>query len=662
MHHPPDDRRARLGSRVRLISILLAAAAPGGMSGADGKAEKASPYPPDRASRQALYAAPEDDLYKSPMGCAFSTDGSVLYVVCEDANEVLAVDPRAGKVLSRAATGREPFGVTLDPAGKRLFASNRRDGTVSVFDVGPRPEEIVPAGTFKTGDNPHGVITDAKGECLYVANMNTDDVSILDAATGKELKRLMTGRSPYELVRSRNGKRIYVSSVLSMPVPFRTPPVLEITFIDAAKRYVLERRLLRSTVISQGIAVTPDDRFVVTALELPKNLIPEAQILQGGMVTHGFAVMETGIGGRSAFLLLDEPQRYFADGHGVAFSHDGKQLFISSSGVDTVSVVDWTKVSEVLKLRDGKIGVSEEEAARLARHLGVSSEYVVARIPTSSNPKSAVLSPDGSLLCVTERLADSVALIDTAARSLKDRIDLGGPKTITRLRRGARLFNHARVSFQRQLACTTCHPESHLDGLSYDIGLDGVGLNIVDNRTMRGIAATAPFKWNGRNPTIARQEGPRAGMLFFRSHGYEDEDNECVVEFIESLPLHENRFRPERRFNEFQRRGKVLFERDRTTDGRYIPVGNRCITCHPAPYYTDGQRHDVGVKASHDIEYEFDTPQLNNVHLQAPYLHDGRCYSLEEIWTVHNPDDTHGQTNDMTKEMLNDLIEYLKTL
>ena len=36
--------------------------------------------------------------------------------------------------------------------------------------------------------------------------------------------------------------------------------------------------------------------------------------------------------------------------------------------------------------------------------------------------------------------------------------------------------------------------------------------------------------------------------------------------------------------------------------------------------------------------------------------------SLEEIWTVFNPHDTHGYTNDLTKDQLNDLIEYLKTL
>jgi cytochrome c peroxidase len=57
-----------------------------------------------------------------------------------------------------------------------------------------------------------------------------------------------------------------------------------------------------------------------------------------------------------------------------------------------------------------------------------------------------------------------------------------------------------------------------------------------------------------------------------------------------------------------------------------------------------------------------DVPQLNNVYLTAPYLHDGSARSLEEIWTVFNSKDTHGRTNDLTKDELNDLIEYLRTL
>ena len=63
-----------------------------------------------------------------------------------------------------------------------------------------------------------------------------------------------------------------------------------------------------------------------------------------------------------------------------------------------------------------------------------------------------------------------------------------------------------------------------------------------------------------------------------------------------------------------------------------------------------------------DEESEFDTPHLNNIYDSAPYLHNGIAETLEEIWTRYNPDDKHGVTNDMTKDQLNDLIEFLKTL
>jgi cytochrome c peroxidase len=56
-----------------------------------------------------------------------------------------------------------------------------------------------------------------------------------------------------------------------------------------------------------------------------------------------------------------------------------------------------------------------------------------------------------------------------------------------------------------------------------------------------------------------------------------------------------------------------------------------------------------------------DTPQLVNIALTAPYLHDGSAKSMEEIWTMYNPSDKHGRTNDLAKDELNDLIEYLRT-
>ena len=36
--------------------------------------------------------------------------------------------------------------------------------------------------------------------------------------------------------------------------------------------------------------------------------------------------------------------------------------------------------------------------------------------------------------------------------------------------------------------------------------------------------------------------------------------------------------------------------------------------------------------------------------------------TLEELWTVFSPEDTHGRALDLSKDELNALVEYLKSL
>jgi hypothetical protein len=121
-------------------------------------------------------------------------------------------------------------------------------------------------------------------------------------------------------------------------------------------------------------------------------------------------------------------------------------------------------------------------------------------------------------------------------------------------------------------------------------------------------------------------------------------------------------YNPEGILTDAQLRGKVIFERTKDNYGKEIPVINRCITCHPAPFYTNKQHFDVSTLAATDDSILFDTPHLNNIFASPPYLHDGRAKTLEEIWTLYGKDDKHGLTSDMTKIDLNDLVEYLKSL
>ncbi len=612
-------------------------------------------------SRRSLYAVPEDDMYKSPIQMALTKDGKRLFVACENTDEVLQVDTGSRSVKAAVKVGRHPFGLALSHDEFRLYVGNRVDNTVSEIDTASMKQLRV----LDVPGDPHQLRIDPSGKLLFVANMIANNVSIVDVATMQQIKTMDAGTYPFGMALSTDGRFVYVSNQLSNPVRFRTPPVTELTVIDAKTQIVLGRRNLYSTVIGQEIAVSPNNQFVVVALEMPKNLVPETQVYQGWMVTHGFAVAEAGPRGRVAYFLLDEPNLYFADPYGVAFSPDGRYLYVSSSGVDVVSVIDFEKLKGLLQASDGKIGITDETIRTYARHLALSSEYVVARIPTGNNPKDIAVSSDGRWLYVADRLADAIQVVDTNGWKPAGSIDLGGPKIETELRKGERLFNYSTISFQKQLSCNTCHPEYHVDGLVYDIVGPGdpMGQNLVDNKTQRGIAETAPFKWNGKNPTLARQDGPRAAMLFFRSHGFEKKQLEEIVHFVESVPVPYSRYLArDGVLNEFQEEGKKFFERNFTNDGRYIPVNNRCFTCHRPPVYTDQKLEDVGSKAEHDSESSFDTPQLANVAETAPYLHDGRCYSLEEIWTVYNLEDLHGVTNDMDKRQLNVLIEYIKTL
>jgi cytochrome c peroxidase len=173
----------------------------------------------------------------------------------------------------------------------------------------------------------------------------------------------------------------------------------------------------------------------------------------------------------------------------------------------------------------------------------------------------------------------------------------------------------------------------------------------------------APYKWTGINPSLRRQCGPRLAVFITRTAPFTSEQLDDLHYYLCSIPRPPNRYRKLGvDLSEPQRRGKGIFERTRKNDGSTIAAEKRCTFCHPPPLYTDGRIHDVGTKFAYDKVGKFDAPHLLNIYDSAPYLHNGIAWTLEEIWTKYNPYDEHGVTNDMTKDQLNDLIEYLKTL
>jgi 6-phosphogluconolactonase len=159
----------------------------------------------------------------------------------------IAIDPREKFVYASGPAGIEaysisPFGdldppitgspfagaagnfMTIDPAGKFLFAANSGASTISVYSIDPNNGALTPvAGSpFATGKSPRSIAIAPSGKFAYIANIGgpSDNGSIseysIDATTGVLTQLagspIMKGDFPASIAVDRTGKFAYVGS------------------------------------------------------------------------------------------------------------------------------------------------------------------------------------------------------------------------------------------------------------------------------------------------------------------------------------------------------------------------------------------------------------------------------------------------------------------
>ena len=592
--------------------------------------------------------------YYSPYKLAVSGDGKYLYIVAQEGNALLIVDTENNKILKKISVGERPHSVVLDKNEKYCYVSNEWSDNVSVIDL----EESKITDTLKTGNGPAGIALSADGRFLYVVNSFSNDISIFNLKTKSEVRRLIAGNNPAGIAFSPAGGTAWVTSRRALIASYGTPVLTEMTELNTVSQTVKDHLDLKSAYMMENVAFTPSGDLALVTLIRPKNLIPSIQVDRGWMMTHGIGIIEQKPGGRTVQLLLDEPNAYYPDPFDIVITPDGKKAFVSSSGVDIVSVIDMDSIRTILN------ETPENVLATYSNTLGISGRFVIKRIHTGANPKGMAVSPDGKLVYVAEHLNDRIAVINTDKLEITNTINLQGPRRLTVARHGRQLLNNAGHTFQDQYSCYTCHPDTHEDGLVYNMAGKDMGRNVTNTQSLRDISKTAPFKWNGKNQTVYKQDGMRFSTVLTRTESFTFKELDAITSYIMTgVPNPPNLlYNPNGELTEAQKRGKAIFERTHDFFGNEIPVNNRCVTCHPAPYYTNMQPADVGTLAETDDSILFDTPHLNNILFSPPYLHDGRAETLEEIWTIYGKTEQHGVVNDLTKMQLNDLIEYLRSL
>jgi len=595
--------------------------------------------------------------YASPLEVVLSLDGSRIYALCQQSEQVRVLGATNYAVIRNIAVGRVPRGLSLSADGARLFVTNSGDDTLSVIDA----RTLTVTATWPVSAEPSSVIEDRAGKHLFVANRISNDVAVLDAQTGVEEKRLVAGRGASYMTPSPDGSRLYVTHVYPNPLRVRsdrdnrTAPESEITVIDTARAVVVDRIPLHGIAGVFHVALSDDGRLGVAAEYHPKNMIPLAHLEHGGAFAYTLELFGADVD-KPVEIPLDELERYASRPFGVAIAPDKSRIYVTIGGSEMVTVIDVARLLRFIHARP------QAQPASFAQDLSASANYVVARISVGHDPRGLTLSRDGRKLFVANRLEDTLSVIDTHTNRVAATIKLDGPKEISPLRHGEQTFYTSRYSFQGQIGCASCHIDSTFDGLTWNLEPDGFGRNTVANKLLEGIRGTEPYKWTGTNPNIPTECGPRTEKYFWRAENYDDRTLTDLAMYIRSLEPRPNRWRlANGELTPAQERGKAIFERTVDKFKKPIPEYNRCSYCHSGPKGTNQKTSDVGTRRPNDNASLLKSAPLTNVALTAPYLHDGSAHAMEEIWTVYNPDDKHGRTNDLTKDELNDLVEYLRT-
>jgi cytochrome c peroxidase len=298
-------------------------------------------------------------------------------------------------------------------------------------------------------------------------------------------------------------------------------------------------------------------------------------------------------------------------------------------------------------------------------------------------------------------------------------IPADNPMTQEGIALGRQLFYDPILSSSQTMSCNSCHQleNSFTGGKAFNIGDSGmegtrssmalINLGFSDNG----------FNWDGKASTLEEQainavKDPlmlnanwslvisrlkadvNYPVLFREAFGIERKNEmtqalaaKAIAQFERTLVSFNSRYdkvvwNNEGWFLNEEERGKSLFFKEDSQ----IEEHPGCSHCHIAKYLTDNTFKNNGIDNPGNLSdfsdlgrggvtgnlYDngkFKVPTLRNIEMTAPYMHDGRFATLEEVLD-HYSEGGHGAENEdinirpfiLTEMQKQDMISFLKTL
>ncbi len=296
---------------------------------------------------------------------------------------------------------------------------------------------------------------------------------------------------------------------------------------------------------------------------------------------------------------------------------------------------------------------------------------------------------------------------------------------------GRHLFFDRRLSANNSLSCASCHqPDKNFtDGRKTSLGYPGTRL-FRNTPTLWNVAFAENLYWDGRLsgsdlPTLVRDhltesffmasdgrlliermnQIPEYKDLFQKAYKRDPSFGGILNSLAAYLKSLNTAPAP---FDQFQSGEESALSAEEQAGWTLFRGKAGCVRCHPAPLFTDHKFHDLGLKTNveellstpeqqitfrrffrglgvpnyHNLKDDlgrfpmsfdkkdrgkFRTPSLREVERTAPYSHDGRFATLEEVVEFYDQGGGQNQKADLkplnlSKEEKSQIVAFLKSL
>ncbi len=499
------------------------------------------------------------------------------------------------------------------------------------------------------------------GNTIYVPNRFSSNISVIDLATKKITNTYNVPREPIALALSPDGSTVWVANHLPSGTSNGNFTAAQVSRIQNGQ--VVNYSLTNGSQGVRGLCISPDGKYVVVAHVIGRYQVPTTQLDRGWMNTNAITVIDTAQPDKAAWaILLDDTNQGAANPWAVRFTPDGKKLLATHAGTHEVSIIDFPGLlNKISNLKD------EESSEILGFLTGLRTRV---KLPLNG-PRS--VATDGKNLYAAGYFSDNVIampLEGPAARPTEIKLP-GNGKPQSKIRLGEQYFNDAAFCFQEWQSCATCHPDSRVDGLNWDLLNDGMG-NPKNTRTMF-------LSHRAGNPVMtlgvraSADVAVHAGFVHIQFIIPENNMDECVSAYLKDMKEVPSPWLDVTKLSAPQTKNESCLqchapgvERGTLTDsarrGKEIFKSAGCVQCHPHPAFTNKQLIATGTPTGLDQGKKVLVPSLVEVWRTAPYMHDGRSTSIKEVITTHNQGNIRGKTDNLTEQQLDDLVNYVRSL